>query len=99
MLNFYFGAGEAVLFGQSDCLTAPRLKNACGIHGFPLILMIYTNGNYHSDSLQAQVQLAVGKRYVPITGATPLTANEKLTLGVSPARNEHLCEPIHHLDR
>jgi hypothetical protein len=58
MLDFYFGAGEAVLFGQSDGLTSPRLKNARGIHDFPLILMIYTNGNYHSDSLQAHAQSA-----------------------------------------
>ena len=61
MLNFYFGAGEAVLFGQSDGLTAPRLKNACGIHGFSLIFMVYINGNYQLNSLQAQFQLAKGK--------------------------------------
>jgi hypothetical protein len=60
MLDFYFGAGEAVLFGQSDCLTAPRLKNTCGIHGFPIMLMVTTNGNYQLNALQAQFQPAKG---------------------------------------
>lgn len=61
MLNFYFGAGEAVFFGQSDCLTAARLKNACGIHSFFLILMVCTNDGYHFDSLQARFQSAFGE--------------------------------------
>ena len=55
MFDFYFGAGEAVLFGQSDCLTAARLKNTCGIDGFHLFFVMSVNDSYHFDSLQAQV--------------------------------------------
>ena len=61
MLNFYFGASEAVFFWQSDCLTAARLKNACGIHGFSHTFMVSINGDYQLNSLQAQLQLAKGK--------------------------------------
>jgi hypothetical protein len=47
MLNFYFGASEAVFFWQSDCLTAARLKNVCGIYSFPLASLVSINDGYH----------------------------------------------------